>query len=60
MHLQSGWAIHELLSPRDVTCPLAIVAMAIYSKDTGRKIEATESMFKKDLSVTEIKPRVAE
>lgn len=49
--------VHELLKPKDVTCPWAITAQAIYSKSTGKNIAVTDSTFKKDLSVTEIKPR---
>lgn len=52
--------VHELLTPKDVTCPWAMIAMAIYSKYTGRKIQVTDSTFEKDLSVTKIKERTEE
>jgi hypothetical protein len=49
--------VHELLKPKDVTCPWGIIAQAIYSKSTGKKVAVTDSAFEKDLSATGIKPR---
>jgi hypothetical protein len=50
-------AVHELLKPKDVTCPWAMIAMATYSKCADKKIAITDSTFEKDLAITEIKPR---
>ena len=54
--LNPNGEVHELLKPEDVTCPLALVAQAIYSKASGKKIAATDTIYKRDLAVTEIKP----
>jgi len=43
---------HDLLKPKDVVCPLALVAMSIYQSVTGRKVQLTESEFTPDGSKT--------
>lgn len=42
-----AWAkhIHEELEPKDVTCPLALIAMAVFEKATGRKVKVAESKY---------------
>jgi hypothetical protein len=52
-----AWAshIHEELKPKDVTCPYALIAMAIFEKYTGEKPEETESKYFADGTETEIK-----
>jgi len=41
------WAshIHEELSPKDVTCPFALIAMSIFQKFTSKKVKVTESAY---------------
>ena len=39
---------HDLLKPRDVVCPLALVAMSIFQSVTGKKAQLTESEFTSD------------
>jgi hypothetical protein len=41
------WAshIHEELKPKDVTCPYALLAMAVFEKVTGRKVKVTDSIY---------------
>ena len=53
-----AWAkhIHKELKPKDVTCPIALIVMAIYRKYTGEKVEETDSKHLTDGTETEIKP----
>jgi hypothetical protein len=41
------WAshIHEELKPKDVTCPYALLAMAVFEKVTGRKVKVADSIY---------------
>jgi hypothetical protein len=39
---------HDLLKPKDVVCPLALVAMSIFQSVTGKKVQLTESEFTSD------------
>ena len=41
-------ATHDLLKPKDVVCPLALVAMSIFQSVTGKKVQLTESEFTSD------------
>jgi len=52
------WArhIHKMLEPKDVTCPLALIVMAIYRKHIGDKVEESESKYLEEGTETEIKP----
>jgi len=36
---------HDLLKPRDVACPYALVAMSIFQSVTGKKVKSNESYF---------------
>jgi hypothetical protein len=51
------WArhIHKELKPKDATCPIALIVMAIYSKYSHEKVEETESTYYEDGTETEIK-----
>lgn len=40
--------VHDLLKPKDVVCPLALVAMSIFQSVTGKKVQLTESEFTSD------------
>ena len=44
--------VHHLLEPKDCACPMAFVAMALYSKNTGKKVKLTDSEFTDDGAVT--------
>lgn len=44
--------IHHLLNPKDVVCPLALVAMAVYQSSTGERVKVTESEFTAEGSKT--------
>lgn len=44
--------VHHLLEPKDCACPMAFVAMALYSKKTKRRVKLTDSEFTDDGSVT--------
>lgn len=44
--------VHHLLEPKDCACPMAFVAMAMYSEKTGKKVKLTDSQFTMDGSVT--------
>ncbi|MEM0095881.1 MAG: hypothetical protein QW660_04520 [Candidatus Bathyarchaeia archaeon] len=52
------WArhIHEEPSPKDVTCPFALIAMAVFQKFTGKKVKVTESTYFKEGTETIIEP----
>ena len=39
---------HDLLKPKDVVCPIALVAMSIFQSVTGKKVQLTESEFTSD------------
>ncbi len=53
-----AWAkhIHKELKPKDVTCPFALIVMAIYRKYSGEKVEETESRYFEEGTETEIRP----
>jgi hypothetical protein len=36
---------HDLLKPKDVICPLTLIAMSIFQSATGKKIQITDSNF---------------
>lgn len=36
---------HDLLKPKDVACPYALIAMAMFQSVTGKKVNPTESVF---------------
>ena len=44
------WArhIHEELKPEDVTCPFALLAMAVFEKVIGRKVKVADSRYFKE------------
>ena len=52
------WAshIHEELKPEDVTCPLALLAMAVFEKVTGRKVKVADSLYLQTGTETPIEP----
>jgi hypothetical protein len=39
--------MHEL-EPKDVTCPLALIAMAVFEKATGKKVKVSESKYNRE------------
>jgi hypothetical protein len=39
---------HDLLKPKDVVCPLALVAMSVYQSKTGKKVQLTQTEFTSD------------
>jgi hypothetical protein len=41
-------ATHDLQKPKDVVCPIALVAMSIFQSVTGKKVQLTESEFTSD------------
>jgi len=45
---------HDLLKPKDVACPLALVAMSIFQSVTGKKVQIADSEFVSDGSKTPI------
>ena len=51
------WAkhIHQELKPKDVTCPLALIAMSMYRKYKNVKVEETESKYLEKGTETVIK-----
>ena len=36
---------HDLLRPKDVACPYALIAMSIFQSVTGKKVKNAESLF---------------
>jgi hypothetical protein len=36
---------HDLLKPKDVACPYALIVMSIFQSVTGKKVKNTESLF---------------
>jgi len=50
------WApmLHKRLKRRDVTCPRALVAMALYQASTGEPVYVADSMYNSSGSVTRI------
>ena len=44
--------VHHLLEPTDCACPMAFVAMALYSKKTKKRVKLTDSEFTTDGAVT--------
>ncbi len=54
-HCMFAEHVHELLQPRDVTCPYALLAMFLVKKNTGREVEDSLSAFSKTDSHTPIK-----
>ncbi|MBC7131459.1 hypothetical protein H5T51_09690 [Candidatus Bathyarchaeota archaeon] len=47
---------HRLLQPEDVTCPLAILAMVVYEKISGKKTKFTYSKYTEKGTETIIEP----
>lgn len=47
---------HRLLNPEDVTCPLAMLAMAAYEKTSGRKVKFNYSKYSDTGTETIIEP----
>jgi hypothetical protein len=45
---------HDLLKPKDVVCPIALVAMSLFGSATNRKVKLTESEFTSDGCKTSI------
>ena len=45
---------HDLLKPKDVVCPLALVAMSLFSSAANKKVKLTESEFTSDGCKTSI------
>jgi hypothetical protein len=39
---------HGLLKPKDVVCPLALVAMSMYNSESGKKVQLAETEFSCD------------
>jgi hypothetical protein len=39
---------HDLLKPKDVICPFALIAMSIFQSATGKKVKITDSEFTPD------------
>lgn len=39
---------HDLLKPKDVACPFALMAMAIFQSVVGKKVKVTDSEFTSD------------
>lgn len=50
--------IHSILKPRNVVCRFALLAMAIYEKFSGNKVELTNSEFMEEGTKTVIKKSV--
>ncbi|MEM3626639.1 MAG: hypothetical protein QXZ25_01285 [Candidatus Bathyarchaeia archaeon] len=52
------WAphIHEELKPKDVTCPFALMAMAVFEKTLKKKVKVTDSEYYKEGTKTLIEP----
>jgi len=46
--------VHDMLQPKDVTCPWAIIAMSIVQKTSNRKVEMSLSEFYPEGSKTPI------
>jgi hypothetical protein len=46
--------IHDMLEPKDVTCPLAIIVMSIAQKTSNRKVEISLSEILPDGTKTPI------
>jgi hypothetical protein len=53
-----AWAkhIHKELEPKDVTCPFALIVMAMHRKYSREKVEETDSKYLADGTETEIRP----
>ena len=45
---------HDALKPKDVVCPLALIAMSIFTSATNKKVRLTESEFTNDGCKTHI------
>ena len=56
---QCIWAdtYHPQMNPHDVTCPFALIALAIYQITTGRDVCMADSEFSSHGSVTKVGPR---
>ena len=37
--------VHDLIKPKDVACPYALIAMSLFQQKTGKKVKYSESMF---------------
>ena len=46
---------HDLLKPKDVICPLTLVAMSVFQSATGKKIQITDTDFTTDGCKTQIR-----
>lgn len=51
--------IHDLLKPKDVTCPFAIMAKTLFQKVTNKKTLPSDSMFTSTGHQTMIEPIIA-
>jgi len=49
-------ANHKNMMKRDVTCPMALIAMALYQDATGKKVYVADSEYLRDGTVTSIRP----
>ena len=51
------WAphIHNSLKPKDLTCPFALIAMAVYENITKTKVNPADSEYLEDGSRTKIR-----
>lgn len=52
------WAphIHKELNPKDVTCPLALIAMSIYEDVSKHKVQVADSEYSENGTKTRIEP----
>ena len=52
------WAghIHKTIEPKDVVCPFGLVAMALYKKFTGSRVNERESTYFPNGSQTTLEP----
>jgi hypothetical protein len=51
-------SVHKLLKPKDVTCPFAIVMMALFEKVHSKKVKINESLYTDTGTETVIKARL--
>jgi len=53
---ECAWArhIHSELKPEDVTCPLALLAMAVFEEITGKRVKLAHSKYMSDGTKTTI------
>jgi hypothetical protein len=52
------WAnhVHKMLNPKDIICPYGLVAIALYKKFTGNKVNDRESRYYSNGSETTLEP----